>query len=29
VRYMHYSNGGLNDDNTGLYFLRLTYAREC
>jgi lipid A 3-O-deacylase len=28
VRYMHYSNGGLNDDNPGLDFLSLTYARE-
>jgi hypothetical protein len=28
VRYMHHSNGGLNDDNPGLDFLSLTYARE-
>lgn len=28
VRYMHYSNGGLNDANPGLDFLNLTYARE-
>jgi lipid A 3-O-deacylase len=28
VRYMHYSNGGLNDDNSGLDFMNLSYARE-
>jgi lipid A 3-O-deacylase len=28
MRYMHYSNGGLNDDNPGLDFLNLSYARE-
>jgi hypothetical protein len=28
VRYMHYSNGGLNDDNPGLDFLNLSYARQ-
>jgi hypothetical protein len=28
VRYMHYSNGGLNDSNPGLDFLNLSYARE-
>jgi hypothetical protein len=28
VRYMHYSNGGLNDDNPGLDFLNLFYARQ-
>jgi len=28
MRYMHYTNGGLNDDNPGLDFLNLSYARE-
>ena len=28
VRYMHYSNGGLNDDNPGMDFLNLSYARR-
>ena len=26
VRYMHYSNGGLNDKNPGMDFLNLSYA---
>lgn len=26
LRYMHYSNGGLNDDNPGMDFLNLSYA---
>jgi hypothetical protein len=28
VRYMHYSNGGLNDKNPGMDFLNLSYARH-
>ena len=28
VRYMHYSNGGLNDSNPGLDFLNLSFARQ-
>lgn len=28
VRYMHYSNGGLNDHNPGLDFLNVSYARR-
>jgi hypothetical protein len=28
VRYMHYSNGGLNDKNPGMDFLNLSYARQ-
>ncbi len=27
LRYMHYSNGGLNDHNPGMDFLNLSYAR--
>ena len=27
LRYMHYSNGGLDDDNPGMDFLVLSYAR--
>jgi hypothetical protein len=27
VRYMHYSNGGLNDHNPGVDFLNVSYAR--
>ncbi|WP_340680837.1 acyloxyacyl hydrolase [Paraglaciecola sp.] len=27
VRYMHYSNGGLNDNNPGVDFLNMSYAR--
>jgi lipid A 3-O-deacylase len=26
MRYMHYSNGGLNDKNPGMDFLNLSYA---
>jgi lipid A 3-O-deacylase len=26
IRYMHYSNGGLNDNNPGMDFLNLSYA---
>ncbi|MFT4810750.1 MAG: lipid A 3-O-deacylase [Paraglaciecola sp.] len=26
IRYMHYSNGGLNDKNPGMDFLNLAYA---
>jgi lipid A 3-O-deacylase len=26
IRYMHYSNGGLNDKNPGMDFLNLSYA---
>ena len=26
LRYIHYSNGGLNDENPGLDFLNLGYA---
>ncbi|WP_293751199.1 acyloxyacyl hydrolase [uncultured Paraglaciecola sp.] len=28
VRYMHYSNGGLNNKNPGMDFLNLSYARQ-
>ncbi|WP_339721010.1 acyloxyacyl hydrolase [uncultured Paraglaciecola sp.] len=28
VRYMHYSNGGLNDHNPGMDFLNVSYARK-
>ena len=28
VRYMHYSNGGLHDDNAGLDFLNVSYGHE-
>lgn len=28
IRYMHYSNGGLNDKNPGLDFLNLSYAKH-
>lgn len=28
VRYMHYSNGGLNDKNPGMDFLNLSYAKQ-
>ncbi|MEP0354599.1 acyloxyacyl hydrolase [Paraglaciecola sp.] len=28
IRYMHYSNGGLNDHNPGLDFLNVSYARR-
>ncbi len=28
LRYMHYSNGGLNDNNPGMDFLNLSYAQR-
>lgn len=28
ARYMHYSNGGLNDDNPGMDFFNLSYAKR-
>lgn len=28
IRYMHYSNGGLNDHNPGMDFLNLSYAKS-